>query len=117
MLRAPACNLHAGSDLLHMRSDFLVFGERLNEACRVRDITRSQLFRSIGFGGRRVISFERSGLRILDLYRVCQMADALDVSLDWLLGRSNVMSVMEMPELPEPEPPRKKKAASKGSAA
>ena len=108
MFHALACNLQSCSDLLYMHTDFSVFGERLNEACRVRDITRSQLFRSIGFGGRRVISFERSGLRILDLYRVCQMADALDVSLDWLLGRSNVMSVMEMPELPESEPPKRK---------
>ncbi len=81
-----------------MRTDFSVFVERLNEACGARDITKAQHFRSIGFGGRRVISFERSGLRILDLYRVCQMADELDVSLDWLLGRTNVMSVVEMPE-------------------
>jgi hypothetical protein len=36
----------------------------------------------------------------LDLYRVCQIADVLDVSLDWLTGRSNVMDVMEMPDLP-----------------
>jgi hypothetical protein len=43
-----------------------------------------------------------SGPGSLDLYRVCQIADALDVSLDWLMGRSNVISVMEMSELPEP---------------
>ncbi|MGA7328386.1 MAG: hypothetical protein WBX25_28820 [Rhodomicrobium sp.] len=43
--------------------------ERLSEACRIRNITQAQLFRSIGFGGRRVIDFERSGLRVLDLYR------------------------------------------------
>jgi hypothetical protein len=30
---------------------------------------------------------------ILDLYRVCQIADRLDVSLDWLLGRSDVMEL------------------------
>jgi hypothetical protein len=27
-----------------------------------------------------------------------QIADLLDVSVDWLTGRSNVMDVMEMPE-------------------
>jgi len=32
-------------------------------------------------------------LRALDLYRVCQIADRLDVSLDWLLGRSDVMEI------------------------
>jgi hypothetical protein len=39
------------------------------------------------------------------------IAVALDLSLDWLLGRSNVMSVMEMPEDFKPEPPRKGKKA------
>ena len=34
-----------------------------------------------------------SGLRTLDLYRVCQIADRLDVSVDWLLGRSEVMEL------------------------
>jgi hypothetical protein len=32
-------------------------------------------------------------LRALDLYRVCQIAARLDVSVDWLLGRSDVMEV------------------------
>jgi hypothetical protein len=32
-------------------------------------------------------------LRALDLYRVCQIADRLNVSLDWLLGRSDVMEI------------------------
>jgi hypothetical protein len=34
----------------------------------------------------------------IDFYRLCQIADALDVSLDWLTGRSNVMDVLVMPE-------------------
>jgi hypothetical protein len=33
--------------------------------------------------------------------RLAKVADRLDVSVDWLLGRTNVMSVMEMPELAE----------------
>ena len=33
------------------------------------------------------------GLRALDLHRVCQIADRLDVSLDWLLGRTDVMDL------------------------
>jgi hypothetical protein len=71
-------------------------------------MAEGQLFRSVNLGGCRLIDFERSGLRILDLYRVCQIADALDVSTDWLLGRSNVMDVMEMPDFPEGEPPKRK---------
>ena len=34
---------------------------------------------------------KKTGLKALDLYRVCQIADRLDVSLDWLLGRADVM--------------------------
>ena len=40
-------------------------------------------------------------MRTLDLYRACQIADALDVSLDWLMGRSNVMEVIKMAEPPK----------------
>jgi hypothetical protein len=39
-----------------------------------------------------------TGSAAIDLYRLCQIADVLDVSLDWLTGRSNVMDVMEMPD-------------------
>jgi len=41
-------------------------------------------------------------VKAIDIYRFGQIADALDVSLDWLVGRSSVVSVMEMAELPEP---------------
>jgi hypothetical protein len=51
------------------------------------------VYRSIGMGGRRALDFQSIGLRVLDLYRVCQIADRLDVSLDWLLGGSDVMEV------------------------
>ena len=44
-------------------------------------------------GGRSTLEFHSIGLRALDLYRVCQIADRLDVSVDWLLGRSDVMEV------------------------
>jgi hypothetical protein len=42
-----------------------------------------------------------TGPGAIDLWRVCQIADVLDVSLDWLTGRSNVMDVMETPEPPK----------------
>jgi transcriptional regulator with XRE-family HTH domain len=81
-----------------MQTDFSVFRERLAEACRVRSITYEAVCRSIGLGSRSAISLGLTGAKALDLYRVCQIADALDVSLDWLTGRSNVMDVMEMPD-------------------
>jgi len=76
-----------------MPTDFSLFRDRLTEACRVRGVTHDAVFRSIGIGGRRVLDLQFAGLRTLDLYRVCQIADRLDVSVDWLVGRSDVMEV------------------------
>ena len=73
-------------------TDFALFRDRFAEACRVRGTTQEAVHRSIGLGGRRALDVQSVGvLRALDLYRVCQIADRLDVSLDWLLGRSEVM--------------------------
>ena len=32
-------------------------------------------------------------LKALDVYRLAEIADRLDVSVDWLLGRSEIMEV------------------------
>lgn len=39
-----------------------------------------------------------AGLRALDIYRLAQIADHLDVSVDWLLGRSEKMELTEAEE-------------------
>jgi hypothetical protein len=95
---ANACNLGQLSHVPVMQTNFGVFRERLAEACRVRNMTETKLCSGIGLSGRRAIKLSLTGAGALDLYRVCQMADVLDVSLDWLTGRSNVMDVMEMAE-------------------
>jgi hypothetical protein len=89
-------------------TDFSAFRERLAEACRVRNMTYPALCKDIGLSPKKAIDLQYSPLKALDLYGVGQIADKLDVSIDWLLGRSNVMSVTEMPEVPEPEPPKRK---------
>jgi hypothetical protein len=90
---------------MDMHTDFSVFRERLAEACRVRNMTHSQICRNIGLGGRRAVEFHVFGAQAVDIYRLCQIADALQVSLDWLLGR---MDEMELP---------KRKAAKRSPAA
>ena len=95
-----------------MQTDYSVFGKRLAEACLARNMTRDRVCASIGMGGRRSADFLIQGLKAIDLYRLCQIADRLDVSIDWLLGRSNVMSVMEIPE----DSPRPAKARASKSA-
>jgi hypothetical protein len=89
-----------------MSTDFAVFRERLAEACRARDLKTAELSLSTGLAPRRLLAPHLTGPGALDLYRVCQIADALDVSLDWLMGRSDIMDVLEFPEMPEP--PKKK---------
>jgi hypothetical protein len=84
-----------------MRTDFSVFPGRLAEACRVRNVTRDSLCRSIGLGRRRAADFLLFGLKAINLYRLTQIADSLEVSIDWLLGRSNVMEVAGTPERPK----------------
>ena len=88
-----------------MRTDFSVFHERLAEACRARHMTHHQVHRSIGIGGRRPVDFELFGLKALDIYRLGQIADVLNVSVDWLMGRSDAMEM--------PEPPKSKAAQKK----
>jgi hypothetical protein len=87
-----------------MRTDFALFRERLAEACAARDRMEADICRQIGLGSRRAITLALTGPNAIDLWRLAQIADVLDVSLDWLTGRSNVMDVMEMPELRGPAP-------------
>ena len=76
-------------------TDSSLFRDRFAEACRVRGTRPDAVCRSIGLGSRRRIDLAVSGVKALDIYRLCQIADQLHVSLDWLLGRSDVM---EMPK-------------------
>ncbi len=76
-----------------MPTDFSLFRERFAEACRVRGMTHDAVCRCIGMGGRRRIDLDFAGLRALDIYRLAQIADRLDISVDWLLGRSDVMEL------------------------
>ncbi|MGA7327572.1 MAG: hypothetical protein WBX25_24540 [Rhodomicrobium sp.] len=93
-----------------MHTDFSLFRERLAEACRLRNMTHSALCKGIGLAPRKALDLEYTPLNSLDLYRVTQIADKLDVSIDWLLGRTNLMNVLEVPEIPEePEPPKRKR--------
>jgi hypothetical protein len=79
-----------------METNFFIFRERLAIACRIRGMTYDALCSSIGLGGpARTVDLEHAGLRALDIYRLAKIADQLDVSLDWLLGRSNAMETRE----------------------
>ena len=77
-------------------TNFSLFRARFTEACLARGMKPEAVYRSIGIGGRRALDLESVGvLRALDLHRVCQIADRLDVSVDWLVGRSDVMEIQK----------------------
>jgi transcriptional regulator with XRE-family HTH domain len=83
-------------------SDFSVFRERLIKACKMRETTPDRVARIIGMAARRVIDIEYAGLKGLDIHRLAQIADKLDVSVDWLLGRT------DNSEINDRRPPRGK---------
>ncbi len=69
-----------------MQTDFTVLRAKLAAAYRKRKITndpRSQAAVDLHF----------AGLRSLDIYQLAAIADQLDVSGDWLLGRSDLMEL------------------------
>jgi hypothetical protein len=69
-----------------MQSNFSVLHDHLAEACRVRKITHDRQCNE-------AVELHFAGLRALDVYRLAQIADRLEVSLDWLLGRSEEMEL------------------------
>ena len=81
-----------------MQSDFTVFHEHLAEACRDRNKTPDPLCAA-------AVDLHFAGVRALDVYRLAKLADELDVSVDWLLGRSDMMEL-----------PKTKKNAKTGPA-
>jgi hypothetical protein len=74
-----------------MSTDFDLFRNRLTEACRVRGVMHDAVASELVAAA--FLDLQFAGLRTLDLYRVCQIADRLDVSVDWLVGRSDVMEI------------------------
>ncbi len=69
-----------------MQSDFAVFRENLAAACRERNVTHDPLCAA-------AVDLHFAGVRALDIYRLARIADNLQVSLDWLLGRSEMMEL------------------------
>ncbi len=69
-----------------MQSDFAVLHDHLAEACRVRRMNHDRLCSA-------AVELHFAGLKALDVYRLAQIADRLNVSVDWLLGRSEIMEL------------------------
>ncbi len=71
-----------------VESDFTVLRSKLAAACRKRNVSHDPQSRA-------AVDLHFAGVRALDIYRLARIADELDVSVDWLLGRTDAM---ELPE-------------------
>jgi hypothetical protein len=81
---------------LKMQTDFGLFQERLESACSVRHMTVETLYNSTGISSYDAHMLPVLGLKTLGIFELTQIAGTLDVSVDWLLGRTDQM------ELPKP---------------
>jgi hypothetical protein len=71
---------------LGLHTDFTVLRAKLAAAYRKRKITNDPQSKA-------AVDLHFAGLRSLDIYQLAAIADQLDVSVDWLLGRSDLMEL------------------------
>jgi len=67
-------------------TDISQFPHRFVDACRARSLSPQQVAERAGLPADAGRDLAMTAI-YLPLYRLCYVADALDVSLDWLLGR------------------------------
>jgi orotate phosphoribosyltransferase-like protein len=69
-----------------MQTDFSVLSGHLEQACRLRKIDHDPICAA-------AVDLHFAGVRALDIYRLAKIADELNVSVDWLLGRTDIMEL------------------------
>jgi hypothetical protein len=69
-----------------VQTDFTVLRANLAAACRKRNMAHDPLNTA-------AVDLHFAGVRALDIYRLARIADELDVSVDWLLGRTDTMEL------------------------
>jgi len=65
------------------------FGERLRELRKESGLRQDELAENLNFA-RATISYYETGARIPDIQKISIIADFFDVSVDYMLGRTNV---------------------------
>jgi hypothetical protein len=76
-----------------MQTDLSLFQERLENACRTRDLTVDTLCNCSGLSSYEAGLLTILGVKALDIFELAQIAGTLDVSIDWLLGRTDQMEL------------------------
>jgi hypothetical protein len=70
-------------------TDISQFSHRFVDACKARRLSPQQVAERAGLPADAGRDLAVTAIH-LPLYRLCYVADALDVSLDWLLGREPI---------------------------
>jgi hypothetical protein len=83
-----------------MQIDFSLFQERLEGACRIRHMSVDTLCNSSGLSSYEAGLLGILGIKALDIFELAQIAGTLDVSVDWLLGRTDQMELPEAKGVP-----------------
>jgi hypothetical protein len=76
-----------------MQTDLGLFQERLEGACRSRQTTVDALCMNSGLSSYEAGLLAILGAKALDVSELVQIASTLDVSIDWLLGRTDQMEL------------------------
>jgi hypothetical protein len=71
-------------------TNLALFPSRFAYACNLRKMSPSQVAERAGLPVSAGCDLDYTALH-LPLYRLCTIADVLDVSLDWLLGRQPIV--------------------------
>jgi hypothetical protein len=69
-------------------TDLSLFPIRFAQACKYRRLSPHQVAERVGLPSNAGNDLEVTAI-YLPLHRLCGIADVLDVSLDWLLGRGS----------------------------
>jgi len=73
------------------------FGKRLKQARELRDLTQDQLARRAGLTAVQISHFETGVKPSASAITLVKLADALSITIDFLLGRTKEMNVVGGP--------------------
>jgi|GEM_PF-2996366 len=86
-LRQENAKLKKRLEVYEDKSEKFIFANRLKQARKIAGMTQPQFAQKLGIVLSGVVAYE-GGKREPSMSRLIQFADILDVSIDWLCGRT-----------------------------
>ena len=91
-LRQENAELQKRLEIYEKESEKSIFANRLKQARKMAGLTQSKLAKILGIVQSGVVAYE-GGKRDPSMSKLILLADTLNVSLEWLCGRTEKMSV------------------------